>query len=129
MRRLPPLSTPNASPPTTGEMPRLDSSERLLAAARTGAVPAALQPAAYLRPYDQYIKPEANTAAPRMFPRVTGRMLFIIICPTVTFAPQSMPCGIMNMFATECSNPSATNMEMGQKMAKIFPATDVDAHK
>ena len=31
------------------------------------------------------------------------------------------------MFATECSNPSATNVLMGQKMAGILPATEVDA--
>ena len=54
-------------------------------------------------------------------------MLFIIISDTVTCAPFKMPCGIRNMFATECSNPSATNVVMGQKMAKIFPATEVVA--
>jgi hypothetical protein len=32
-----------------------------------------------------------------------------------------------NMLATECSNPSATNVMMGQKMPRIFPAVDVVA--
>mmetsp|Transcript_2842 Transcript_2842/g.9238 ORF Transcript_2842/g.9238 Transcript_2842/m.9238 type:complete len:243 (-) Transcript_2842:186-914(-) len=31
------------------------------------------------------------------------------------------------MFAIECSKPNATNAVMGQKMARIFPAVDVDA--
>ena len=62
-----------------------------------------------------------------MFPSVTGMMLPVIICAHETFAPRSIPCGIKNMFATLCSKPSATNMVMGQKIAKIFPATDVVA--
>ena len=62
-----------------------------------------------------------------MFPSVTGMMLFIIICAKVTSAPRSAPCGIKNIFATLCSNPNATNVVMGQKMAKIFPATLVVA--
>lgn len=43
----------------------------------------------------------------------------------MTPPPFRMPCGMRNMFATECSNPSATNMLIGQKMARIFAVTDV----
>lgn len=60
-------------------------------------------------------------------PIVTGMMLFVIICAKVTSAPRSIPCGIKNMFATLCSNPSATKVVIGQKIAKILPATEVVA--
>ena len=62
-----------------------------------------------------------------MFPSVTGMMFPVIICAHVTFAPSIIPCGIKNMFATLCSKPSVTNIVIGQKMARIFPATDVVA--
>jgi len=62
-----------------------------------------------------------------MFPSVTGMMFPVIICAHVTFAPSIIPCGIKNMFATLCSKPSVTNIVIGQKMASIFPATDVVA--
>ena len=62
-----------------------------------------------------------------MFPRVTGKMFPKSICDTETSAPYNIPCGIKNMFAIECSNPMVTNAVIGQKMAKILPATLVVA--
>ena len=62
-----------------------------------------------------------------MFPSVTGKMFPKSICDTDTSAPYNIPCGIKNIFAIECSNPMVTNAVIGQKMAKIFPATLVEA--
>lgn len=62
-----------------------------------------------------------------MFPSVTGKMFPKSICDTDTSAPYNIPCGIKNIFAIECSNPMVTNAVIGQKMAKIFPATLVVA--
>jgi hypothetical protein len=62
-----------------------------------------------------------------MFPSVTGKMFPKSICDTETSAPYNIPCGIKNMFAIECSNPMVTNAVIGQKMAKILPATLVVA--
>lgn len=39
----------------------------------------------------------------------------------VTLAPSAMPKGTMNMLATECSNPRATNAEMGNQTATALP--------
>merc|ERR1719506_2403895 len=57
-----------------------------------------------------------------MLPMVTGRRLPRRKDFHETAAPEKIASGMMNMLATECSSPSATNAEMGNQMATIFPA-------
>mmetsp|Transcript_12163 Transcript_12163/g.36942 ORF Transcript_12163/g.36942 Transcript_12163/m.36942 type:complete len:212 (-) Transcript_12163:332-967(-) len=42
-------------------------------------------------------------------------------------APAKIPCVIRNMFATLCSNPRVTKVEIGTKTERILPATELDA--
>mmetsp|Transcript_4812 Transcript_4812/g.14800 ORF Transcript_4812/g.14800 Transcript_4812/m.14800 type:complete len:220 (+) Transcript_4812:153-812(+) len=56
-----------------------------------------------------------------MLPSVTGMRLFTMNCDQVILAPASMPCGIKNMLATECSKPSVMNALMGSQMASSLP--------
>mmetsp|Transcript_36607 Transcript_36607/g.78099 ORF Transcript_36607/g.78099 Transcript_36607/m.78099 type:complete len:240 (+) Transcript_36607:466-1185(+) len=56
-----------------------------------------------------------------VLPMVTGNRFFRRKAETLTGAPFIMPSGMMNMLATECSRPKATNAEIGNQIATIFP--------
>ena len=60
-------------------------------------------------------------APPTMLPRVTGIRFLMIIWEKVISAPRRIPNGMMNMFATEWSRPRATNADIGNQTAVIFP--------
>lgn len=63
-----------------------------------------------------------------MFPKVTGSKLFIKNVTQVTpSTPANMPAGINVIFATLCSNPQRTKTNIGKKIARILPATFLDA--
>merc|ERR1719426_476055 len=71
---------------------------------------------------DQVIlAPATKIVPPTMLPSVTGMRLFTMNCDQVILAPASMPCGIKNMLATECSKPSVMNALMGSQMASSLP--------
>lgn len=60
--------------------------------------------------------------APAMaLPMVTGIRFFTKMSPQLSGAPEKMPAGRMNMFATECSKPMAMNMEIGNHTPTILP--------
>mmetsp|Transcript_143757 Transcript_143757/g.364896 ORF Transcript_143757/g.364896 Transcript_143757/m.364896 type:complete len:204 (-) Transcript_143757:423-1034(-) len=54
-------------------------------------------------------------------PMTTGIQFFSTIFPIVMGAPERIPAGRRNMFATECSMLIATKAEMGNQMPTIFP--------
>mmetsp|Transcript_21832 Transcript_21832/g.54605 ORF Transcript_21832/g.54605 Transcript_21832/m.54605 type:complete len:204 (-) Transcript_21832:430-1041(-) len=54
-------------------------------------------------------------------PMATGIQFFTTIFAIVMGAPERMPAGSKNMFATECSMLIATKAEMGNQMPTIFP--------
>eukprot|EP00958_Prasinococcus_capsulatus_P013808 scaffold1431_cov328-Prasinococcus_capsulatus_cf.AAC.2 len=60
-------------------------------------------------------------AAPTMFPRVTGTRFPKMNWLQVMLAPASIPCGMMNMLATECSKPRQIKVEIGNQMAPSLP--------
>mmetsp|Transcript_42509 Transcript_42509/g.165921 ORF Transcript_42509/g.165921 Transcript_42509/m.165921 type:complete len:95 (-) Transcript_42509:676-960(-) len=60
-------------------------------------------------------------APPTMLPRVTGSKFPRKNDCQLTPAPSMIPKGIMNMFATECSNFMATKAEIGNQIAIILP--------
>merc|ERR1719382_768058 len=53
---------------------------------------------------------------------VTGIRFCVRTLHRLIGAPANMPAGRRNMFATECSKPMATNMEIGNQMPTILPA-------
>ena len=63
----------------------------------------------------------AQTAPPIILPNVTGIRLLRNICAMDISAPRSIPNGMINILATEWSNPNATKAEMGNQTAVIFP--------
>mmetsp|Transcript_53105 Transcript_53105/g.126688 ORF Transcript_53105/g.126688 Transcript_53105/m.126688 type:complete len:212 (-) Transcript_53105:488-1123(-) len=62
------------------------------------------------------------TAPPTMLPTNTGSRFFKNTAFHETAPPAKMPRGSKNMFATECSKPIATKVEMGNQMPTILPA-------
>mmetsp|Transcript_22570 Transcript_22570/g.51015 ORF Transcript_22570/g.51015 Transcript_22570/m.51015 type:complete len:390 (+) Transcript_22570:208-1377(+) len=80
-------------------------------------------------PWPPYMAQKAaptQTAPPTMLPSVTGRRFFRRKAFQLTDAPLMMPSGMMNILATECSRPSATNAEMQNQMETILPATSFE---
>ena len=73
------------------------------------------------RPYAKEYAVPTNRAPDSVFPMVTGIKLFTKNSCVVTLAPKLMPHGIMNMLATQCSNPMATKADMGSHTAMAFP--------
>lgn len=81
-----------------------------------------------------------HTAPPTILPNVTGSKLPSSSPPTVTGAPNAMPCevdgyackhafqkrtmGIKNMLATLCSSPIDTNADTGSRHATNLPQND-----
>ncbi len=61
-------------------------------------------------------------APPMILPMVTGRRLENRNWPLLTLAPFSIPSGMKNMLAIECSIPMATKVMIGNQMARILPA-------
>merc|ERR1711920_341972 len=71
----------------------------------------------------EYEKPAPIMMAPAIaFPMVTGIKFCVKTLHQPIGAPANMPAGSRNMFATECSKPMATNMEIGNQMPTILPA-------
>mmetsp|Transcript_7930 Transcript_7930/g.10059 ORF Transcript_7930/g.10059 Transcript_7930/m.10059 type:complete len:217 (-) Transcript_7930:625-1275(-) len=66
-------------------------------------------------------KRETKTLPPNAFPRPTGSKFPTRNSFTDISAPQNIPRGIRNMFATECSRPNATKVVIGSHKAAIFP--------
>ena len=68
---------------------------------------------------------EFNTPTKRdpdnMLPIVTGRTFFKKQVLRVMPVEHNKPAGSKNMFATECSNPIATKVEMGNKILTYLP--------
>eukprot|EP00438_Fugacium_kawagutii_P032377 Skav234880 [mRNA] locus=scaffold840:378651:379280:+ [translate_table: standard] len=66
--------------------------------------------------------PAPTTKAPAMaLPMVTGIKFLTKMSAQLNGAPEKIPAGRMNMFATECSNPMAMNMEIGNQTPTILP--------
>mmetsp|Transcript_50769 Transcript_50769/g.142095 ORF Transcript_50769/g.142095 Transcript_50769/m.142095 type:complete len:209 (-) Transcript_50769:512-1138(-) len=62
------------------------------------------------------------TTAPAMaLPIETGIMFFTQVSAMVIGPPARTPAGKRNMLATECSNPMATNIEIGNQIPTILP--------
>src|SRR3954470_2621994 len=76
--------------------------------------------------YVQYRNRPVNTKPPTKLPSVTGNWFHSHQSDAETFAPSSMPVGIMNMFTTECSKPCAKNVRIGSHIATILPTVDGD---
>merc|ERR1719450_1985537 len=66
-----------------------------------------------------------QTAPPTMLPSVTGNRLLSRKAFHETAAPLRMPSGMMNMLATECSRPIATNAEIGNLRERAARAAAV----
>lgn len=64
---------------------------------------------------------DVKNVAPTMLPSMTGTMFAVSMSPHPTAAPEKIPNGMKNMFATECSNPKVTKVVIGIHMAAIFP--------
>lgn len=69
--------------------------------------------------------------APAMFPRVVGIMFFIkatveMLVPAFSKTPprrrsESIPQGMKNIFATQCSYPAIIKIVIGKTMPKTLP--------
>lgn len=57
----------------------------------------------------------------KAFPRVTGRRFLKRAVLTETPEEHKSPAGRRNIFATECSKPIATKVEIGKKILMYFP--------
>jgi hypothetical protein len=59
-------------------------------------------------------------APPTIFPNVTGIRFFVIMSIIVIGAPRKIPNGNINILATLCSNPNATNADIGNQTAAFI---------
>jgi len=73
-------------------------------------------------------KKDTKTEAPTKLPNTTGNKLFKKNSLHNTSAPEKIPKGIKNIFATQCSNPKVTNVVIGIQINIILAIEfDVDA--
>ena len=76
----------------------------------------------FFRPKSMEYGSATRNIPANMFPSETGSRFWSRNCAQDTLAPAKMPAGMMNMLATECSNPNVTKAEMGNQMAMALPA-------